>query len=115
MGRNSKFDNDEDVHCFRCSGRCFRGGECRDMTGECLALRTTTVHSASTTCTAVLLGVNVTASRCVQCMTEHDCQKGEFCVSAKGVVVDGDEVFIGQCAAKESPLGKRCTPGVTSA
>merc|ERR1711991_860642 len=60
-------------------------------------------------------GANVTASRCVQCMTEHDCQKGEFCVSAKGVVVDGDEVFIGQCAAKESPLGKRCTPGVTSA
>merc|ERR1711916_277004 len=31
MGRNSKFDNDEDVHCFRCSGRCFRGGECRDI------------------------------------------------------------------------------------
>merc|ERR1711916_27293 len=60
-------------------------------------------------------GANVTASRCVQCMTEHDCQKGEFCVSAKGVVVDGDGVFIGQCAAKESPLGKRCTPGVTSA
>merc|ERR1711991_1275419 len=90
MGRNSKFEFTMKIFvAFAVLAVVFVAvnAETYDWGVPCTTHNDCAFSKHNLYCRAVG-GANVTAARCVQCMTEHDCQKGEFCVSAKGVVVD---------------------------